>query len=121
MYSELVRVTVRLPSGLVEKFEKVPVNCRIQIEEGSAQFQAIPFAAASPLSDLSVPPQEKPPLPSRFSTWLLVPMPAPEFSLPDLEGRTHALQSFHGRKVLLNFWMAGCGACQKDLEILQQQ
>ena len=121
MSSGLVRATVRWPSGLVEKFEKVPDNCRIQIEEGSAQFRATPFAAASSLSDLSVPPQEKPPQPSRFSTWLLVPLPAPEFSLSDLEGRTHTLQSLRGRKVLLNFWMAGCRACQKDLEILQQQ
>jgi hypothetical protein len=29
---------------------------------------------------------------------------APDFTLPDLDGRLHALSAFRGRKVLLNSW-----------------
>jgi peroxiredoxin len=35
----------------------------------------------------------------------------PNFSLPDLDGRTVALEGFRGRKVLLVHWSARCGFC----------
>jgi peroxiredoxin len=34
--------------------------------------------------------------------------PAPAFSLPDLEGKTHSLVAYRGRITLLNFWSAEC-------------
>lgn len=34
--------------------------------------------------------------------------PAPDFSLPDLEGQTHALSDFAGRVLVVNFWSADC-------------
>jgi tetratricopeptide (TPR) repeat protein len=40
-------------------------------------------------------------------TWLLAPVAAPDFSLPDLSGQTRTLSAFRGRPVLLNFWTAG--------------
>ena len=40
-----IRATVRWPSGLSQKFEGIPANHRIEIEEGSAEFVAKPFAA----------------------------------------------------------------------------
>ena len=43
-----VRATIRWPSGLTQVFERLPVNQRIEIEEGSAVFAARAFAAALP-------------------------------------------------------------------------
>jgi thiol-disulfide isomerase/thioredoxin len=37
----------------------------------------------------------------------------PKITLPDLEGRQYALQSYHGRVVVLNFWSADCGWCER--------
>ncbi len=34
--------------------------------------------------------------------------PAPAFSLPDLDGRSHSLEHYRGRVVVLNFWSAEC-------------
>ncbi len=34
--------------------------------------------------------------------------PAPEFSLPDLDGRIHRLSDHRGRITILNFWSAEC-------------
>ncbi len=34
--------------------------------------------------------------------------PAPDFTLPDLEGNPHALKDYRGRVVVLNFWSAEC-------------
>lgn len=33
---------------------------------------------------------------------------APDFCLPDLEGKMHCLKDFRGRLVLVNFWSAEC-------------
>jgi len=34
--------------------------------------------------------------------------PAPEFTLPDLNGRIHMLSDYRGRIVIVNFWSAEC-------------
>jgi peroxiredoxin len=34
--------------------------------------------------------------------------PAPDFSLPDLDGREHTLSALGGRVVIVNFWSAEC-------------
>ena len=34
--------------------------------------------------------------------------PAPEFTLPDLDGRIHMLSDYRGRIVIVNFWSADC-------------
>jgi len=44
---------------------------------------------------------------------------APDFSLPDLSGRTLSLANFWGSKTLLLFWNPGCGFCQRMLEDLK--
>ena len=33
---------------------------------------------------------------------------APEFTLPDLDGRIHMLSDYRGRIVIVNFWSAEC-------------
>jgi peroxiredoxin len=34
--------------------------------------------------------------------------PAPEFTLPDLDGRIHMLSDYRGKIVIVNFWSAEC-------------
>ncbi len=42
--------------------------------------------------------------------------PAPEFELPDLDGRIVRLSDFKGKKTLLLFWNPGCGFCTQMLD-----
>ncbi|MFZ5820003.1 MAG: redoxin domain-containing protein [Chloroflexota bacterium] len=45
--------------------------------------------------------------------------PAPEFTLPDLDGRIHMLSDYRGRIVIVNFWSADCPHCERtDASIL---
>jgi tetratricopeptide (TPR) repeat protein/peroxiredoxin len=114
-----LRAQVRWPSGLVQEFRDVPVNHRVEIEEGSEQFHARPFLARAGLSHAPAP-QQAAPLPSISETWLLVPVPAPDFELPDLAGRRRSLASFRGHRVLLNFWATWCAPCHKELQAFEQ-
>jgi tetratricopeptide (TPR) repeat protein len=115
-----VRVVVRWPSGLSQTFENLPVDHRIEIEEGTATFTAKPFAAP-PASYTQPRPAATPePLPVNVETWLLDPLSAPEFSLPDAAGSMRELRSFRGRFVLLNFWATAAQRSLEELRLLHQ-
>ena len=45
---------------------------------------------------------------------------APEFTLPDLDGKAVALQSFKGRVLLLHFWATWCPPCIEELPVLSR-
>jgi tetratricopeptide (TPR) repeat protein/peroxiredoxin len=115
-----VRATVRWPSGLAQTFEDIPVNHRIEVEEGSAKIVAKPFAAPNQVWAQAGPPRKLEPLPSQVETWLIEPLKAPEFSLPDLAGTTRDLRSLRGGFVLLNFWAVTAPLSGDQLKLLHQ-
>jgi len=45
-------------------------------------------------------------------------LPAPDFELPDLDGRRVRLSALRGRVVLLNFWATWCAACMGEIPTL---
>jgi Flp pilus assembly protein TadD/peroxiredoxin len=103
-----VKASIRWPSGLTQQVSGLPANHRIWVEEGVALSRMEPFrtARAAPIRELHSN-QETEPLPAAVESWLLAPVAAPDFSLPDLSGQTWTLSTFRGRPVLLNFWTAG--------------
>jgi Flp pilus assembly protein TadD/peroxiredoxin len=115
-----IRATVRWPNGLSQEFANIPVNHRIEIEEGSAEFVARPFAAPPQAYTRAGPPPKLEPLPSQIDTWLIEPLKAPAFSLPDLAGNMRELRSLQGGYVLLNFWATTAPLCSDQLRILHQ-
>jgi len=44
---------------------------------------------------------------------------APDFTLTSLDGTQYTLSRFLGRKVLLNFWLEGCQACELEMPLIQ--
>lgn len=45
---------------------------------------------------------------------------APDFTLKGLDGKSHSLKDFRGKKVLVNFWTTWCPPCQREMPILEK-
>ncbi len=116
----MVHATIRWPSGVTQTFERLPVNNRIEIEEGSEDFQAKPFGVSPAPYTRSGDSPKSESLPASVETWLIEPLSAPEFSLPDLGGSARDLRSFRGGALLLHFWATTSPACAGQMRLLQK-
>jgi tetratricopeptide (TPR) repeat protein/peroxiredoxin len=97
--------SIRWPSGFVQRLTDLPINHRIWIEEGSASSRIEAFrdtSAPARFGQVSAQPSED--IPSVAETWLLAPITAPDFSLPDSRtGQPQSLSALRGKTVLLHF------------------
>lgn len=120
-FAGAIRATVVWPSGLIQKFEQVPANRRIEVVEGANDFVAHPYSQSlwpARTANISEKPEE---LPSPCETWLIEPLPAPDFSLPDAAGKTWQLRSSLGNFVLLNFCADNSENSREQLKLLQNK
>ena len=101
---EAVSLSVRWPSGQKQSFTGLPRNQRITLEEGASTFSAVPFLAwqPNPADKTAEPPPQDPK--DAIATWLLEPMPLPEFALTDTQRTVHSFASLRGQRALLIFW-----------------
>ena len=116
-----VQVSIRWPSGLVQEFRNLPINHRIWLEEGKAEFRKEPFTLQNAAKRPAPKEQPTESLPVDVETWLLAPVSAPEFSLPDTSGQIRTLTSWRGKPVLLSFWVHESSLCEKNLATFAQR
>ncbi|MGA8539085.1 MAG: FG-GAP-like repeat-containing protein, partial [Terriglobales bacterium] len=128
-----VHASIRWPSGVVQELRDLPVNHRVWLEEGSepsriesfndrtGRGQQLANAGITSAKTADVMPQQIETLPTTAETWLLTPIEAPNFSLPDLAGQMQTLSSRRGKSVLLNFWTAEAAKCTEELLTLNQR
>jgi tetratricopeptide (TPR) repeat protein len=103
-----VRASVRWPSGLVQELHDLPINHRIWVKEGATRSRWEPFKTPAPFVHTPVVSvSESESLPTVVETWLLAPIAAPDFSLPDLNEAITTLAAFRGKRVLLHLWASG--------------
>jgi len=113
---------------VVQQLRDLPLNHRIWVEESSEPSRMEAFVTGT--QGLKPTPGgvpggageavSSPPFPDEVETWLLAPLAAPNFSLPDMAGQARALTAFRGRPVLLNFWTTQSAGCQEDLKVFNQ-
>jgi tetratricopeptide (TPR) repeat protein len=112
-----IRATVRWPSGLTQSFGQLPANHCIQIEEDVSTFTARPFVVTPRIWESVESSKTADALHENVATWLIQPLKAPEFSLPDLDGKPRDLTSLRGSPVLLAFWAT---TAPKSVALLKQ-
>ena len=107
-----VRASIRWPSGLVQQLHDLPPNHWVWVEEGREAIRTEPFRGPAPASGGEGERQAAESFPTTVETWLLAPIAAPDFSLPDAGGKTWNLAELGGKTLLLHFWSRqpdGCG------------
>ncbi|HET6176142.1 MAG TPA: tetratricopeptide repeat protein [Candidatus Sulfotelmatobacter sp.] len=116
-----VRASIRWPSGVVQELHDLPLNHRIWVVEGFELLRMEAFKAVAakgnPAAEVA---REVESLPAKAETWLLAPVSAPEFSLPDLKGQAQSLSVLRGHPALLNFFTMQSPDCKPDLKTLQE-
>jgi cytochrome c biogenesis protein CcmG/thiol:disulfide interchange protein DsbE len=50
---------------------------------------------------------------------LTIGMMAPDFSLPDMEGKVRRLSDYRGKVVFLNFWATWCKPCKEEMPSME--
>jgi tetratricopeptide (TPR) repeat protein len=113
---ETVSATIQWPSGATQTLRDLPVNHRVSIEEGNSTPRLDPFkssaATLSPATVSAEPVTHS--TPPSFSTWLLAPVEAPNFSASDENAKIQDLTSLRGKPALLYFW-ANTSTSNKNL------
>ena len=72
--------------------------------------RALPFALGILLAFAATP---------SWSVTLIPGEPAPDFSLPDIDGKTVTLSQFRDKTVLIAFWSTWCSRCEEELTFLR--
>ena len=112
----LLHASIRWPSGQVQELRHLPPNHRIWVEEGTDAVRAEPFRATLPVPEKAGAAQETESLPATVETWLLAPVVAPDFTLPDATGKTWSVAALRGKPLLLYLWSTESASCFDDIE-----
>ena len=48
------------------------------------------------------------------------PIPAPGFTLQDMDEENHSLKDYHGKVVLMNFWATWCPPCRREMPSMER-
>jgi peroxiredoxin len=46
-------------------------------------------------------------------------VPAPDFSLMDMDGEQHSLSDYRGQVIMLNFWATWCPPCRREIPSME--
>jgi tetratricopeptide (TPR) repeat protein len=115
-----VQATIQWPSGVTQELHDLPIGHRIFVEEGLPPSRMEPFRSPPSLPANEAASAVAEVLPQQVETWLLVPVPAPDFSLADSGGHSESLSSRRGKPILIHFWPSSIADNQEQLKKLNR-
>jgi tetratricopeptide (TPR) repeat protein len=117
-----IKATIRWPSGLEQRFEDLPANHRIRIEEGLATVRKEAFTSPAKRGEANAASSfgRAEQLPVQVETWLLVPVAAPDFRVAGSDGKDGLLSARRGKPVLLHFGSAELSDWETELASFQK-
>jgi tetratricopeptide (TPR) repeat protein len=115
-----ISVSVLWPTGVTETYENIPLNHRVEIEEGTKAFKVTAYRSAPAFAGKANPALTAAPAPATASSWLVAPLYGPDLELPDLNGNVHQVSAMNGRPLLLSFFRMDCADSQKQIESVQK-
>lgn len=112
-----VQASIRWPSGDVQHLSDLPPNHRVSVAEGNGEPRIEPFRAGGlrALDTNNAAEESAEELPTAVDTWLIDPIMAPDFSLPDVTGQLRSLAAYRGKPLLLGLFVWSSADCQKQL------
>ncbi len=114
-----VQASIRWPSGTVQQLHDLPIDHRVWVQEGGEPSRIESFRSSVEVVSPGHS-QQAELLPAKVETWLLAPVPAPDFSLPDFSGRVRKLSFISGGATLLHFFTTKSAECHAHLERFQK-
>jgi tetratricopeptide (TPR) repeat protein len=116
-----VRASIRWPSGMVQELHDLPANHRVWITEGAEPSRVEAFTSAVTRATSIPLTKKEDAVPATIETWLLEPVPAPEFSLPDQSGRVRTLAENRGKPTFLHLSTTKSVEGQSGLAALEKK
>jgi tetratricopeptide (TPR) repeat protein len=115
-----VQVTIQWPSGQTQELRDLPANHCVWVEEGKTPSRLVPFRKFLKPPQITdeeiVPTHER--LPSETETWLLIPVPAPDFLLTSQQGHNESVRNSRGKPTLLYFFSGSLAVSAEILSTL---
>jgi Flp pilus assembly protein TadD len=116
-----LRVTIQWPNGARQVLENPPLNHRIEVVEGVADFHAVPFKPSRWAQSTAEHSTAHEPATASRGTWMLDPIQIPSPALKDINGTSHMLNEWTGRAQLLAFASPSCGKSMEFLIELERE
>jgi tetratricopeptide (TPR) repeat protein len=114
-----IQARIQWPSGLVQELRDLPIDHRIWVEEGVQPSRFEPFKRSQTRIPSRKTSSVGESLPDKVETWLLAPVPAPDFSLPDVTGKLRSISAHKGKPLFVNFWTTRSLQCQAEVYALE--